>query len=63
MPHKLLNEFIKWHATCFPADRGEPFAMNEPGLRLDVNVRGFDWDRSRDGKLDLQLPVSTFDIV
>jgi hypothetical protein len=52
-PHKLLNEFIKLHTTCLPGDCGEPFTMNEPDLRMEIDVRGFEWERFGDGKLVL----------
>ena len=61
-PHKLLNEFIKRHTTCLPGDCGEAFTKNEPDLRMDINVRGFEWDRFGDGKLVLQPPAPPFDI-
>ena len=59
-PHKLLNEFIKQHTTCFPGDHGEDFIKNEPALRIKVNVRGFEWDRFGYGKFVLQLPAPPF---
>jgi len=61
-PHKLLNEFIVRHSTRFPVDRGEPFTTNEPDLRMEINVRGFDWERFGDGKLVLHLPIPLFDM-
>ncbi len=61
-PHKLLNEFIKRHTTCLPGDCGEAFTRNEPDLRMDINVRGFEWDRFGDGKLVLWPPAPPFDI-
>ena len=59
-PHKLLNEFIKRHTTCFPGDRGEDFTKNEPALRIKVNVRGFEWDRFGNGKFVLQFLAPPF---
>ena len=56
-PHKLLTEFIVRHSTCFPIDRGEPFTTNEPDPRMEISVRGLEWERFGDGKLVLRLPV------
>ena len=59
-PHKLPNEFIFRHSTRFPVVHGEPFTMNESDLRMEINVRGFDWEKFGDGNLVLQLRVLFF---
>lgn len=62
-PHKLLNEYIKQHTTCFPGDTGGlPFILSEPELAFELPAPGFEWDRLRDGRLVLPLPISFFDI-
>ena len=40
-------------------DQGEAFTLNEPDLRMAINVRGFDWDRFGDGKLVHQRSASS----
>ena len=61
-PHKLLNEYIQGHTTCLPGDTGDPFALSEPDLHVEVRMMSFEWDRLRTGKLVLQLPIPPFDI-
>jgi len=50
-PHKLLNEYLERHITCLPDDTGDPFTSDEPDLFIDVQVRGFEWERLQLGML------------
>jgi hypothetical protein len=63
-PHKLLNEYIKALAVCYPGDDGEPFFSGEPRLQIEVGLRGFEWDKLESGRfvLQLQLPIPHFEI-
>jgi hypothetical protein len=54
-PHRLLNEYIKQHTTCFPGDCGEAFTKDEPELGVRVVARGFEWSRLEKGRLFLYL--------
>ncbi|KAM6498788.1 hypothetical protein JOM56_006736 [Amanita muscaria] len=53
-PHKLLNQYIKAHTTCLPGDSGLDFTLNEPGLHIKVDVRGFEWERLKRDPAALQ---------
>jgi hypothetical protein len=59
-PHTLLNKFIEAHTTCRPGDAGEEFLSWEPELRMNLDVRGFDWDRLQSGTFVPQLEFSLF---
>jgi hypothetical protein len=61
-PHKLLNTYIERHTTCLPGDTGDLFTPDEPELHIEVELRSFEWDRLRLGRLVLQLPIPPFDI-
>jgi hypothetical protein len=52
-PHTILNKFIEGHTSCLPGDIGLPFISNEPELRIDVRMTGFEWDRLECGRLVL----------
>jgi hypothetical protein len=61
-PHKLLNKYIKAHTACLPGDTGNPFTWDEPDLCIEVQLRGFEWDRLQSGRLVVQLLIPLFDI-
>jgi len=61
-PHTLLNEYIKAHTACLPGETGLPFTLHEPKLRIDVQLKGFEWDRLQNGRLVLRLPFPPFDV-
>ena len=58
----MLNSYIEKHTSCLPGDSGEPFTLDEPELRIEVELTSFEWDRLKLGRLVLQLPIPPFDV-
>ncbi|KAK2464549.1 hypothetical protein APHAL10511_003407 [Amanita phalloides] len=44
-PHRLMNKYLERYITCLPGDTGDPFTADEPDLLIDIQMRGFEWDR------------------
>lgn len=50
-PHRVLNKYLEEHLTCPPGDTGEPFTSDEHNIFIEINVKGFEWDRLHLGLL------------
>lgn len=50
-PHKLLNIYLEEHLNCPPGDTGDPFTSDESNPFIDIEVKGFDWDKLQLGLL------------
>ena len=61
-PDKLLNQYIKAHADCLPGDDGVPFLKGEPDPKIELELRGFEWDRLELGRFVLQPSIPRFEI-